>query len=969
MSSEKAKGGGGGSKQPNFPVGPSGKRELRRALLKSTDPSKTIATFQTTKSLHSMFARAFGTTPIHELKKEDADNENIKVESLDTDSALLFLHQLGVSQHEINRRISDTLQKQLEEEVRKTNNQAALLTLLQNSWPYATVLPELRPVLLAVLKQLGDQTPLAVLNAFSERDDETGKLKHLEIFKSLPSLLKRLVWEADWDAKLPLAIEQSVESPKQYLKLVQSTLLVETAQPMIEAYTQHPTLLESAQKPFVYTARERRVLTTQRRALATAAASSTTTTSTSALVKSSAAAGGGSNATISKTKEQEDSKMTTGKAVSQLRQFLGNTTGGTASYRPKLLHAVLQLLMASHGNEKPNLLGAHLHCTLVADILLSAGGPLPKAYTHVHKLARILDDSVKNGVLSDNDLMAVQATLRQIYHEDDASEEAAKQKMKEESSSTKKSKKSSKDQPNTFLKRQLNRIITNCLNLMKDNDPQNLFLNPVTDAIAPGYSKIIKKGMSISSMEIRVDNSVYNSMEDWEKDVKLMFKNCIDYNRGQSGQWFRTEANRQQTIFKKEILPQAKAEYQKEFLKRNPEDDFSPKRKREDEDASSPKIEPLPAANKKQKIEKHEYTPSMPALAAMLLADPFVVRLLIDRTFRCLRLEALQGSTLPASHGVIPSLLQLLYLAQWSSQICALRGQRYVVPDSGLEAPELTSVEEMVPYESLRRFLPIIMSLLLESQLDMRLVKGGDLHEVADQERPTVPTLTSELGSTPVQVAVALLEACFAYICLPGNFQDESLSITFGKFAKVLKSMSGVACWEERAFFACLTGNILRQKTRLNRANRDAIIETWIDWLKAPSDKKKKKGSMTSAAHEYLMHLINEWSGMGNLLMPRDLLLKTTKQIVDTVNSSESSEERKFSSFWKLEKSDGFDAVKKQYTKMLLILPDAQSEQWQKEVGIIAPDDKTVDDSKPQTEESKGDTAVGNDETIPMDES
>ena len=874
------------NKPPNFPVGPSAKRELRRALLKSTDPAATISGFQTTKSLHAMFAKAFGTTPIsaessssvkQEEGKEDHSmdqGEQVEEESLDTDSVLLFLHQLGVAQHEIHRRISDTLQKQLEAEVRKTNNQEALLNLLKNSWPYATALPELRPVLLAVLKQLGDQTPLAVLNALAERESDNKSLKHAEIFKALPSLLKRLVWEADWDAKLSLetAQSQSVESStssssKQYLKLIQTTLLVETVQPMIEAYTQHPTLLESAEKPFVYTARERRMLTTQRRALASAAASSSTTTTTStsttsALVKTSAASASGATATsttaAASTSEEQASTMTTGKVVSQLRQFLGNTTGGTASaYRPKILHAVMQLLMSIHGTAKPNLLGTHLHCTLVADILLSAGGPLPKAYTHVHKLARILDDAVKNGVVSDKDLIAVQDTLRLIYQQDDSSgeEAAAKQKLKEspakKSSKTKSNNKA--PQPNTFLKRQLNRIIVNCLNLMKDNDPNSLFLNPVTDEIAPGYSNVIKKPMCISSMEIRVDNSVYSSMDDWEKDVKLMFKNCIDYNRGASGQWFRTEANRQQTIFKKEIFPKAKIEYQKEVLKRNPKEEQllanQAKRKREEETAAlasseSSKLEPLAAANKKHKVEKHqEYTPSMPALAAMLLADPFVVRLLLDRTLRCLRLEALPGSTVPASHQVIPSLLQVLYLAQWSSQICALRGQRYVVPDVGLEAPEVASVEALVPYESLRRFLPVVMSLLLESQLDRQLVQNGDWHAVADQlnDRPAAPTVTSELGSAPVQVAVSILEGAFAYICLPGNSQDESLSLTFGKFAKVLQSLAGAAVWEERAFFACLTGNILRHKTRLPRATRDAILESWIEWLKSPNDKKKRK--------------------------------------------------------------------------------------------------------------------------------
>ncbi len=82
------------------------------------------------------------------------------------------------------------------------------------------------------------------------------------------------------------------------------------------------------------------------------------------------------------------------------------------------------MLMAHHGVQASKVLAStHLHCTLVADILLSAGGPLPKNYQHVHSLARILDDAVKNGVFSDADLIKVQATLKLIYAAEQSEEE------------------------------------------------------------------------------------------------------------------------------------------------------------------------------------------------------------------------------------------------------------------------------------------------------------------------------------------------------------------------------------------------------------------------------------------------------------------------------------------------------------------------------------------------------------------
>jgi hypothetical protein len=796
------------------------------------------------------------------------------------------------------------------------------------------------------------------LKALGERESSDGKLKHPDIFRPLPPLLKRLVWEADWDDKVPFSTENTMENPKQFLKLVQSTLLCETVQPLIDKYTSTAVLQESVKKPFVSTARERRILTTQRRALvsSTSSTSTTTTTTTSNLMGAKLS----SAATTTTTAEQP--LLSSGKAVSQLRQFLGDTTGGTASYRPKLLHAILQLVMATHGNTKPNLLGPHLHCTLVADILLSAGGPLPKAYTHVHSLARSLDDAVKFGVLSDADLIKVQATVALIFEQDgEETQNDKKEKDTVSSSPPKKKKKEKEDATNapvsTFLKRQLNRIITAGHVAMKDCDPQNLFLNPVTDAIAPGYSKVIKKPMCISTMEEKLEDFDYNSIQEWDADVKLMYKNCVDYNRGPAGQWFRGEANRQHKVYKDEILSQAKKLYAVEFARRNPEDESLKRKQREqDEGPKTPKVSPLPAANKKRKKETHEYTPSMPALASMLLADPFVVRLMLDRVLRSLRIDILKGASLPASHAVIPSLLQLLHMAQWSTQICALRGRRYVVPDAGLTAPDtVQAVETMVPYHSLRRYLPILMHLLLEAELDKRLVAGGDLNPVAQSlERPAPPSVSLERSSSaPLQVVVSLLEGAFVYICLPGISQDDSLSVTFSKFATTLQKVAGNV-WEERAFFTCLVANILRHKARLNRTNRNAICSTWMDWLRTTTEddelsstkKKKKKGCMTSAAHEFFIYLINEWAALGNLLMPRDLLLKTTLEVVQIVNGTEMAEERKFVGMWQQEEAGDFEPIQAQYKRMLGMLPEANRIQWKDQVGIAQQADTKDEEMK-----------------------
>ena len=193
------------SNKPLFPLLSTEKKELRKALVRSKNPVATITSFQQSHSLHSMMAQAFGTVPVHDKKKTNGNDtkneEEGEVESLDSDSVMVFLSHLGVSQHEVHKRVSDTLLKQLEDEIRKTGSQEPLLELLKSCWSYATAQPELRPVLWAVLKQLGEKTPNAVLIALAERND-AHQLKHADIFKPLPTLLKRLVWEADWKQRI-----------------------------------------------------------------------------------------------------------------------------------------------------------------------------------------------------------------------------------------------------------------------------------------------------------------------------------------------------------------------------------------------------------------------------------------------------------------------------------------------------------------------------------------------------------------------------------------------------------------------------------------------------------------------------------------------------------------------------------------------------------------------------------------------
>jgi bromodomain-containing protein 7/9 len=796
----------GNKSQATFPVGPAGRVELRRALVKSTDPAQTIQSYQQSHSLHAMVARAFNTVPRHQAGEDQV------VESLDTDSVLTFLSHLGVSQHEVHKRISDSLRTQLEDEIRKAQGKEPLLNLLQSCWPYATSIPELRPVLWAVLKQLGSDTPLAVLERLAERDHKTGKLKHEEVWHPLPPLLKRLVWEADWDQRVGTS---NPDDPNEFYKLVGSTLFGQQVHPIVEAYCQQKFLVDSANLPFVASLRERRMVTSHRRALTTSASTS--------------------------------NSPDLSKAVSQLRGVLG---GETPAYRPKLLHAVLTILMARHGITKDTyLLGgaAYLHCTLVADILLS--GPLPKAYQYVLALARTLDETVKEGVMTDSHIVQIQSSLRHIYPS-----EAPVESLQPESL------KVTKGDQDDVIKDTLKKIITSALSALKDADPQSLFLNPVSDAIAPGYSNIIKHPMCVKTMESKLDS--YRSLQEWERDVQLMYRNCITYNAGNAGQWFRGEARRQGNIFRRDIYPQAVKHYQSAMGKRSSLE--APKRKLDVAGSSKASIEPL-AGIKSKKRKKDILYPSMPAVASMLLADPFVVRLLLDRALRCLRIDVKRGASLPAAHHVLPSLLQLLHLATWSTQLCAIRGKRYAVPDVGMIPPdEEYDLISITPYASLRRYTPLLMRLLVESELDHRLAAGGDL-QLAGQTMPDRSNLQAKdvwEGTSHLEVVRALAEGASVHICQPGNSHESSLAITFPKFAVTLQELSA-NLWNERPFFISLIQELLRHKSKLSRAARNVVVSAWLEWLgpgKASTMEEHKEGSMTSAAHECFVMLLNEVS-------------------------------------------------------------------------------------------------------------
>uniref|UniRef100_UPI0035901B2F bromodomain-containing protein 8 isoform X2 n=1 Tax=Myxine glutinosa TaxID=7769 RepID=UPI0035901B2F len=58
----------------------------------------------------------------------------------------------------------------------------------------------------------------------------------------------------------------------------------------------------------------------------------------------------------------------------------------------------------------------------------------------------------------------------------------------------------------------------------------NVFLQPVTNDIAPGYHSIVHRSMDLSTIKKNIENGAIRTTADFQRDIMLMFQNAIMYN-------------------------------------------------------------------------------------------------------------------------------------------------------------------------------------------------------------------------------------------------------------------------------------------------------------------------------------------------------------------------------------------------------------------------------------------------------
>ena len=278
-----------------------------------------------------------------------------------------------------------------------------------------------------------------------KKGDATG-LKNAELVSQLGPNLQRLIWEADWDAKVELVISNNGTSESSLmndeLTLHGSTILADLIRSSVDSYVTDSTLVQAADLAFVGTVSERRYATKLRRMVGAKDSDLAKGNAAGETISTLASIGGISKVTTeSSTGNDRDVKHapSSAVAVTSIKETIGS--------RPKLLGATLDMLIAEHATKgggigyintltsvekKESITGStivggstNLSCSLVADILL-AYGKLPRSYEVFIIMTRILDASVQAGSITDTAIAQIQGCLRTIFRPSKSEQQSQK---------------------------------------------------------------------------------------------------------------------------------------------------------------------------------------------------------------------------------------------------------------------------------------------------------------------------------------------------------------------------------------------------------------------------------------------------------------------------------------------------------------------------------------------------------------
>ncbi|PZC70448.1 hypothetical protein B5X24_HaOG216184, partial [Helicoverpa armigera] len=82
----------------------------------------------------------------------------------------------------------------------------------------------------------------------------------------------------------------------------------------------------------------------------------------------------------------------------------------------------------------------------------------------------------------------------------------------------------------------------------------SLFLRPISDDEAPGYSMVVKRPMDLSTIRRNIDNGVIRTTEQFQRDVLLMLSNALMYNSSEHSVYTMAKEMFSETRWLRDVL-------------------------------------------------------------------------------------------------------------------------------------------------------------------------------------------------------------------------------------------------------------------------------------------------------------------------------------------------------------------------------------------------------------------------------
>ncbi|CAM9315627.1 unnamed protein product, partial [Hapterophycus canaliculatus] len=202
-----------------------------------------------------------------------------------------------------------------------------------------------------------------------------------------------------------------------------------------------------------------------------------------------------------------------------------NALAEFAGGRPILIGYLCDYI-ADRFKAETSLAQAGLWATLLTDVLVTARerayGSIPdQSVDRLCALASRLDLAVREDAFNDATVRDVQRLFRLATGIGEGQQESTVTDRREA-----KLEKAKQEDESTRLQKTLKTAWSSVSKM----DKNKWFKEPVTEAIAQGYHKIIKTPMDLGTILKKIKGGGYPSFGDFDRDLKLMWKNCRTYN-------------------------------------------------------------------------------------------------------------------------------------------------------------------------------------------------------------------------------------------------------------------------------------------------------------------------------------------------------------------------------------------------------------------------------------------------------